>query len=185
MGASLRKLQAEVACDKPTANAEAVDVFRRLAFEYVAGYRQGGNARLAIYRDAHRPTFVANEFRSMIECVWGNPTGSDGGRATARAPAGARAVSRTRLAGSSPGWQLRFCTVDSSCLAIAKPSVTHLIETATTIRARFPPRVEPPCAEQIDIAAATTRRLNLQVQESATVQRTRIDLLGRALDCSA
>ncbi len=65
--ASLRKLQTEVDWDKPTANAEAVDLFRRLAYEYVAGYRQGGNARLAIYRDADRPTFVANEFRSMIE----------------------------------------------------------------------------------------------------------------------
>ncbi len=40
---------------------------RRLALEYVDGYREGGNARLAVYRDADDPVFVANEFRSMIE----------------------------------------------------------------------------------------------------------------------
>ena len=41
--------------------------FRRLALEYVNGYREGGNARLAVYRDADDPVFVANEFKSMIE----------------------------------------------------------------------------------------------------------------------
>lgn len=49
---------------------ETIDVntqFRRLALEYVTGYREGGNTRLAVYRDADHPVFVANEFRSMIE----------------------------------------------------------------------------------------------------------------------
>ena len=74
--ASLRTLRNEVAWDKPTADAEAVAIFRRFAYEYVLGYREGGNARLAIYRDRDRPTFVANEFRSMIErlpSLWSMP----------------------------------------------------------------------------------------------------------------
>ena len=40
---------------------------RRLAHEYVLGYLEGGNDRLAVYRDNSRPTFVANEFRSMVD----------------------------------------------------------------------------------------------------------------------
>ena len=40
---------------------------RRLALDYVTGYLEGGNARLAVYRDNSRPTFVANEFRSMVD----------------------------------------------------------------------------------------------------------------------
>jgi hypothetical protein len=46
----------------------AVDaVMRRLAFQYVNGYLEGGNERLAVYRDSSRPTFVAREFREMID----------------------------------------------------------------------------------------------------------------------
>jgi hypothetical protein len=52
---------------KPTAKADANAVIRRLALDYVNGYRGGGNAKLAVYRDKERPTFVAEEFRSMIE----------------------------------------------------------------------------------------------------------------------
>ncbi len=63
----LKKLQTEIDWRKPTAKADVVALFRRFAYEYVVGYREGGNARLAVYRDADRPTFVANEFRSMIE----------------------------------------------------------------------------------------------------------------------
>ena len=50
-----------------TAKVDATAVLRRLALQYVRGYREGGNARLAIYRDKDRPTFVANEFQSMID----------------------------------------------------------------------------------------------------------------------
>jgi hypothetical protein len=35
--------------------------------QYVNGYLEGGNARLAVYRDSDRPTFVAKEFASMID----------------------------------------------------------------------------------------------------------------------
>ena len=64
---ALQALRTEVDWKRPTAKADAERVFRRLALEYVTAYREGGNGRLAVYRDAERPTFVANEFRSMID----------------------------------------------------------------------------------------------------------------------
>jgi hypothetical protein len=64
---ALQTLRAEVDWRKPTARADANAVFRQLALRYVNGYRQGGNAKLAVYRDKDRPTFVADEFRSMID----------------------------------------------------------------------------------------------------------------------
>jgi len=63
----LRTVRGAVDWRKPTANADANAVMRRLALDYVNGYRQGGNAKLAVYRDKERPTLVAEEFRSMIE----------------------------------------------------------------------------------------------------------------------
>jgi hypothetical protein len=63
----MRTLRAEVDWSKPTAKADATAILRRLAFGYVNGYRQGGNARLGAHRDRERPTFVANEFRSMVD----------------------------------------------------------------------------------------------------------------------
>jgi len=38
---------------------------RQTAFDYVQAYRRGGNAALAVYADAERPTFVAKEFDEM------------------------------------------------------------------------------------------------------------------------
>ncbi len=63
----LRTIRAGVDWGKPTARGDATALFRRMALEYVEGYREGGNARLAVYRDKDHPTFVANEFRSMID----------------------------------------------------------------------------------------------------------------------
>jgi hypothetical protein len=63
----VQTLRAEVDWGKPTAKADARALFRRLALQYVNGYRQGGNANLGVHRDKDRPTFVANEFRSLIE----------------------------------------------------------------------------------------------------------------------
>jgi hypothetical protein len=64
---ALQTLQTEVDWRKPTARADVNAVFRRLALQYVDGYREAGNAKLAVYRDKDRPTFVADEFRSMID----------------------------------------------------------------------------------------------------------------------
>ncbi|HJZ72816.1 MAG TPA: hypothetical protein VKE51_13820, partial [Vicinamibacterales bacterium] len=65
--AGLTRIRNEVDWSKPTANADAERVIRTLALEYVNGYLEGGNARLAEYRDSNRPTFVAREFSSMID----------------------------------------------------------------------------------------------------------------------
>ena len=40
---------------------------RQLSLEYVNGYLKGGNDQLAVYRDNSRPTFVAQEFRTMVD----------------------------------------------------------------------------------------------------------------------
>ena len=63
----VQALRAEVDWRKPTAKADATALLRRLALDYVNRYREGGNAGLGIHRDRERPTFVGNEFRSMIE----------------------------------------------------------------------------------------------------------------------
>jgi len=63
----LQAFRTQVRWGTPNEKSDADKAFRRLAFEYVNGYREGGNARLAVYRDADDPVFVANEFRSMIE----------------------------------------------------------------------------------------------------------------------
>ena len=51
---------------KPDAKAQLERLVRVLGAEYVNAYRKGGNAELAVYRDSERPTFVANEFREMV-----------------------------------------------------------------------------------------------------------------------
>ena len=47
--------------------AAADALMRELALQYVTGYLEGGNQRLAVYRDQSRPTFVEQEFRDMID----------------------------------------------------------------------------------------------------------------------
>ena len=64
---ALLKLQKSIDWTKPTAKADANAAMRQVVYEYVKGYMEGGNDRLAVYRDAARPTFVAAEFTSMIE----------------------------------------------------------------------------------------------------------------------
>lgn len=49
----------------PQASADAV--MRRLSHDYVTGYLEKGNEQLAVYRDNSRPTFVASEFRSLVD----------------------------------------------------------------------------------------------------------------------
>lgn len=63
---SLVKLRSQIDWNKPTAKADVEKLLRRAAFEYVSGYREGGNDRLAVYRDSEHPKFVAQEFRSMV-----------------------------------------------------------------------------------------------------------------------
>ena len=65
--AALVRVKKEVDWSKPTARADAEALAKRLALDYVNGYLEGGNARLATYRDSSRPTFVGDEFKSMVD----------------------------------------------------------------------------------------------------------------------
>jgi hypothetical protein len=64
---ALTRIQKDTDWSKPNAAADVDRSMRRLAHEYVTGYLEGGNSRLAVYRDAQRPTFVAQEFAGMID----------------------------------------------------------------------------------------------------------------------
>ena len=64
---ALTRIQREIDWSKPTASADVNRSVRKLALEYVNGYLEGGNARLAQYRDGERPTFVAQEFAAMVD----------------------------------------------------------------------------------------------------------------------
>jgi hypothetical protein len=64
--AALLRLRKEVDWSKPDAKTQLERHIRVVAAEYVNAYRQGGNAELAVYRDSENPTFVANEFREMV-----------------------------------------------------------------------------------------------------------------------
>jgi hypothetical protein len=64
---ALQRFRSEIDWSAPNARAEANALMRRLAFEYVTRYLDGGNDQLAVYRDSSRPRFVAREFRSMVD----------------------------------------------------------------------------------------------------------------------
>ncbi len=63
---ALLAMRAEVDWDAPDARVAANAVMRRFALDYVTGYLQGGNSRLAVYRDSARPRFVARELQAMV-----------------------------------------------------------------------------------------------------------------------
>jgi hypothetical protein len=63
---ALARVRKEVDWARPDAKAQVETLMRRMAVEYVNGYREGGNSRLAVYRDSEKPTFVANEFRELV-----------------------------------------------------------------------------------------------------------------------
>jgi hypothetical protein len=64
---ALERVRKQIDWSKPTAKADVEALARQLAVEYVNAYREGGNDRLAVFRDGDRPTFVSQEFRSMID----------------------------------------------------------------------------------------------------------------------
>ena len=63
----IERIRREVQWNRPDAQQQVDRLARQVALGYVNGYLQGGNERLAVYRDAARPTFVAQEFAGMIE----------------------------------------------------------------------------------------------------------------------
>jgi hypothetical protein len=64
---ALGRFRSEIDWSAPTARADANALMQQLAFEYATRYLEGGNEQLAVYRDRSRPTFVAQEFRTMID----------------------------------------------------------------------------------------------------------------------
>ena len=64
---ALARLKKEVNWSAPDTKAQLERLVRQMALDYVNAYRQGGNARLAVYRDSTNPTFVANEFRELLK----------------------------------------------------------------------------------------------------------------------
>jgi hypothetical protein len=64
--ASLNRARTEIDWSKPTARADAERLAKRLMLDYINGYLEGGDSRLATYRDSDRPTFVGAEFASMV-----------------------------------------------------------------------------------------------------------------------
>jgi hypothetical protein len=63
---AIERFQNNINWNAANARAAADALMRKLAFEYVTGYLEGGNHRLAVYRDKSRPRSVAEEFRSML-----------------------------------------------------------------------------------------------------------------------
>jgi hypothetical protein len=66
---AIRTLRAEVDWKAPGARAAADGVMQRFALRHVNGYLEGGNERLAVYRDHSRPTSAAEEFRALIDRI--------------------------------------------------------------------------------------------------------------------
>lgn len=66
---ALHRFQSEINWNAPDAPARAQAWVRQLALDYVNSYLKGGDAELAVYRDGSRPTFVAQEFREMIDAM--------------------------------------------------------------------------------------------------------------------
>jgi hypothetical protein len=64
---ALARFRSEIDWKAPNARAAANALMQRLAIEHVNRYLEGGNERLAVYRDSSRPTFVAQEFRTMVD----------------------------------------------------------------------------------------------------------------------
>jgi len=64
---AVRRFQTGVDWSAPNHESAVNVIARQLALEYVEGYLEGGDERLAAYRDSSRPTFVAREFRLMVD----------------------------------------------------------------------------------------------------------------------
>jgi hypothetical protein len=64
---NIERIQREVDWSRPDAHQQLDRIARETALSFVNAYLQGGNQQLAVYRDASRPTFVAQEFAEMID----------------------------------------------------------------------------------------------------------------------
>ena len=65
--ASMARVRQSVDWSRPDAGAQVEQLARQLMLDYVNGYLEGGNTRLAVYRDSSRPTFVQQEFQTLVD----------------------------------------------------------------------------------------------------------------------
>jgi hypothetical protein len=65
----VKRVRSEINWNGPDVAGAVNRLAQRIAVEYVSGYLKGGNDELAVMRDGSRPTFVAQEFRSMVEMM--------------------------------------------------------------------------------------------------------------------
>jgi hypothetical protein len=63
---AIERMRREIDWTRPDVREQANRLARQMAFEYVTEYLKGGNAELAVYRDADRPTFVSKEFEELV-----------------------------------------------------------------------------------------------------------------------
>jgi hypothetical protein len=66
---ALEQFRTQINWSAPDARQAADALMRRLTFEYVVEYLNGGNERLAVYRDDAHPRRVADEFRGMVDTM--------------------------------------------------------------------------------------------------------------------
>jgi hypothetical protein len=64
---AIQRFRSEVDWKTPDRHAAADRAMQRMALDYVAGYLEGGNERLAIYRDDLQPISLSKEFRAMVD----------------------------------------------------------------------------------------------------------------------
>jgi hypothetical protein len=63
----IERVRTGITWDRPDVRQQVNRMAQQVAFEYVTGYLQDGNRSLAVYRDSARPTFVSQEFASLID----------------------------------------------------------------------------------------------------------------------
>ena len=63
----IERMRREIQWTRPDAREQVNRLARQIALDFVTSYLRGGNAELAVYRDSDHPTFVAQEFASMID----------------------------------------------------------------------------------------------------------------------
>jgi hypothetical protein len=64
---AIERFRSEIDRNGSNTAAAADRVMQELALRYANAYLEGGNKRLAVYRDQSRPTFIEQEFRDMID----------------------------------------------------------------------------------------------------------------------
>jgi len=64
---AIERMRREIQWTRPDAREQVNRLSRQIALDFVTSYLRGGNAELAVYRDSDHPTFVAQEFASMID----------------------------------------------------------------------------------------------------------------------